>query len=685
MTQARPATNFVYIDFEFRETAESKLDVISVAFTIVESDTHIFRGSFWLRCDHEKRVFAKFFKPYLATHRLVAYALSAEARCLFDLFPDLTPKDIKGLDLYLTYRLLLNHNDDLEYGKQLINGVEKFTKKPKPKRQRTEKDQLDVDNSKAQYSLAACSYKLLGIKIDTEEKTRVRDIIIEGSLVQDSKDVILAYGESDIANLESIHKSQIHYFKKKLGYVCVDIDIAQDNMADYAIRTAWMERLGYPVNVTELKCFTSQIKEILTFAAETVNKEHPEIGAFQFNKKTYLYIKKEKPIRDWVEKNHDTSPPIVMTFEDRKDPARRKMVEELIAKQNLAAKWKRTDKNNISLALDSFRAFYTSESESFGGSLIRYLKTKQSLNGFTPSKTKRGSFYDYVGKDNRVRPYFGIYGSQSSRSQPAATGFLPLKAHWMRYFIQAKVGRAITGIDYASQEFLIAALLSSDEQMIEAYASGDVYLAFGKAAGLIPKDGTKDTHKRERNICKTLVLGISYDMGADGLAMRLTQVTKIIWNREQAEDLISTFYEIYDDYKRWKGEILREYEVEDMLQLKDGWAMLGGNENSRSVGNFPVQGAGACIMRKAVALAQDKGIDVIFTLHDALYAEHDVSVKDTGLEFCMREAFQWYFDFAKGSELIRLDYHTWGSGLKEEFYVDEKGEKDLNNYRKFFS
>ena len=93
---------------------------------------------------------------------IVSYALSAEARCLFELFPELRPADISGIDLYLNYRMILNHNDKLQYGKQLIKGKEKFTKKPKPKYERTEEDDLD-DSSKPEYSLPAATYKLLVI------------------------------------------------------------------------------------------------------------------------------------------------------------------------------------------------------------------------------------------------------------------------------------------------------------------------------------------------------------------------------------------------------------------------------------------------------------------------------------------------------------------------------------------
>ena len=195
---------------------------------------------------------------------------------------------------------------------------------------------------------------------------------------------------------------------------------------------------------------------------------------------------------------------------------------------------------------------------------------------------------------------------------------------------------------------------------------------------------SKETHKRERDICKTLVLGISYDMGPGALARRLKNTTGKNWSDDEAKELIDLFYEVYASYREWKWEIQEEYEG-GSLSLRDGWTMWGDNDNFRSVGNFPVQGAGAVIMRKAVALAQDSGLNVIYTLHDAIYVEHD-SVVLPPLADKMRWAFMSYFDNASGSDAIRLDVHTWGRGLTgSERYMDEKGEKDLKRYLPFFN
>ena len=71
-------------------------------------------------------------------------------------------------------------------------------------------------------------------------------------------------------------------------------------------------------------------------------------------------------------------------------------------------------------------------------------------------------------------------------------------------------------------------------------------------------------------------------------------------------------------------------------------------------------------MRKAVALAQDAGLNIIFTLHDALYImEKSEDIKDAMdlLSKCMKDAFVFYFHGAlkEYAALIRVDGKVWGA------------------------
>jgi hypothetical protein len=148
---------------------------------------------------------------------------------------------------------------------------------------------------------------------------------------------------------------------------------------------------------------------------------------------------------------------------------------------------------------------------------------------------------------------------------------------------------------------------------------------------------------------------------------------------------------------------LDEYEDEGYLKLKDGWYLWGDNDNFRSVGNFKIQGMGACIMRMADILCYEKGLYVPFTLHDALYILHpsdNLSLIDTACE-CLIEGFAHYYHGKKKdlARKIMLDVETWGPDFKgkntiktpkgrvvpvEDVHVDVRAIEEYKKFSKYF-
>ena len=674
-------THKLYLDFEFRNSSDDKLEIVCAAWK--NDDEEIQRV--WLQDDKspnycESFLFASHMAKLSYSHTFVAYAVEAEARCLYQLWEkhdEIPCPDMEWVDLYLEYRMMTNHNHDLAYGKQFIQGREVFTKPPKPKYDQTEEDKTDFHH-KPSHSMASAVYKMLGHVIDTEHKNEMRDLIISGNrFTQKNMRDVLDYCASDVKHLPDLHVALSQYLFRKLGATKKDLPRLQREIrlrGEYAARTARMTMLGYPINYDALKEFSNDTNEILRKEAEEVNRLHPEVSPFELDEKTGKFVQKAARLRGWL------------LNQDHK-------------------KWLKTERGANSLSLPAFEAHYSKESPNLGGAMVRYLKLKQSLNGFLPraaNSTKR-NFWDFVGNDKRVRPFFGIYGAQSARSQPGSMGFIPLKSNWMRAFIQPKPGRAIVGIDYGSQEFLISALMSEDDEMIKAYESGDPYLHFAKLDGAVPQDGTKETHKHERSIYKTVVLGISYLMGSKSLAAKLTTDLGRLYTQEEAQELINAFHAAFPDFAEWQQDLIETYGNSGRfarLKLPCGWYMWQDNKNAKSVGNMPIQGFGSCIMRKAVALAQDRGLDVIYTLHDAIYVEYsNIQDIDTLYE-CMDEAFRFYFpEHLKKRATCRMDIFTWGPELSkntsktlkgreyesDKIYVDAKGKNDYLKFLKYFS
>ena len=88
-----------------------------------------------------------------------------------------------------------------------------------------------------------------------------------------------------------------------------------------------------------------------------------------------------------------------------------------------------------------------------------------------------------VGRDGRNRAMLSAFRARTGRNQPSNTKFIFGPSVWLRGLIQPPLGCGIAYIDWQQQDFGIAAALSRDPLMMEAYRSGDPYLAFAARAG----------------------------------------------------------------------------------------------------------------------------------------------------------------------------------------------------------
>jgi hypothetical protein len=150
-----------------------------------------------------------------------------------------------------------------------------------------------------------------------------------------------------------------------------------------------------------------------------------------------------------------------------------------------------------------------------------------------------------VGKDGRNRTILSAFRSRTGRNQPSNTKYIFGPSVWLRGLIKPPLGQGVAYIDWSQQEFGIAAPLSGDQAMADAYHSGDPYLTFGKQAGAIPAEATKVTHKAQRELFKQCVLAVQYGMEADSLALRIGQPPIV------ARDLLAAHRETYQRFWRW--------------------------------------------------------------------------------------------------------------------------------------
>jgi hypothetical protein len=241
-----------------------------------------------------------------------------------------------------------------------------------------------------------------------------------------------------------------------------------------------------------------------------------------------------------------------------------------------------------------------------------------------------------VGADGRNRCLLSPFASRTGRNQPSNSKFIFGPSAWLRSLVKPAEGNALAYIDWSQQEFGIAAACSHDANMLEAYRSGDPYLAFAKQAGAVPAWATKHSHKRERALFKACTLGVQYGMGAESLAASIDD------NIDVARELLRLHRQTYPHFWRWSEGAIDHAMLFRYLQTLFGWRLnVGPDVNPRSLANFPCQANGAELLRLACCLMTERGIGVVAPVHDAVLIEGPTgTIQETvaAAQSAMREA-----------------------------------------------
>ncbi len=259
-----------------------------------------------------------------------------------------------------------------------------------------------------------------------------------------------------------------------------------------------------------------------------------------------------------------------------------------------------------------------------------------------------------VGTDGRNRVLLSPFASRTGRNQPSTAKFIFGPAVWIRSLIKPAPQMALAYLDYEQQEFGIAAALSDDGNMKEAYASGDPYLEFARQAAAVPSSATKESHPRERELFKSCALGVQYGMGETTMAARLGI------SAFEARDLLDLHRRVFRRYWQWSDAAQDFAMLHGYLEAVFGWKVhVVGETNPRSLRNFPLQANGAEMLRLACCLAADRGVCLCAPVHDALLIEAPAGEIDGAVDRCaqaMREASRVVlegFELRVESETIR--------------------------------
>jgi len=269
-----------------------------------------------------------------------------------------------------------------------------------------------------------------------------------------------------------------------------------------------------------------------------------------------------------------------------------------------------------------------------------------------------------VRADSRNAALLSAFRATTGRNQPSNAAWIFGLPSWMRGLIRPEPRRALAYVDWSQQEFGIAAALSTDPAMMDAYTSADPYLTFAKQAGAIGESATKASHPEIRDQFKCAVLATQYGQGPESLAKRIRK------SPAHARELLEYHRKTYPVFWRWSDAVLDFALTRRRLTTNFGWQIHVGSEaNTRSLRNFVMQATGAEILRIACVLAFESGIQIAAPVHDAVLIEAPTSEIDDAVAL-MQKIMQRASEVALGGFSLRSDAKLIHSPGR---FLDERG------------
>ena len=420
------------------------------------------------------------------------------------------------------------------------------------------------------FNLLDCC-KRFGIKTISETQKGVyRDLIVNNypNYSDTEKQKIIEYNVSDVVENEALFLAQVAEFEKRNPIFKTTLSQALFHGKANAV-VAKIEKNGVPVNYglySDMEKYFPQIKaqEI----EELKNAADVYVGDKWNNKKFEIFLDKLGLLKDWPR-----------------------------TKSGQIAKDDRT--------LYRYSSQYP---------VIQQIRESKFI---IEAKNLKGYM---VGKDKRSRTALKMFGTITGRTNPS-TATNPFGApRRMRNIIGTTKDKIIVYADWKSQEAVIQGALSQDQNIIAAVATGDPYLATAKLAKAVPESGTKKDYPSERDLYKQTYLAIGYGQTAFGLKIKLNI------SAAEASYLLSVLKRVYPTYFKWIDEHIKYCVARGYFETKFGWRFYVSDKesvNPRSLMNWPLQGHGSEILRRAIIDLDRAGYEISMPVHDAVLIHLD--------------------------------------------------------------
>jgi hypothetical protein len=311
--------------------------------------------------------------------------------------------------------------------------------------------------------------------------------------------------------------------------------------------------------------------------------------------------------------------------------------ERYLIRSGIAA-WPRLDTGRLDIDGDAFR-------------MMSHLPGIEGLHALRDSLGFIVKARLPIGRDGRNRPSLFPFGTATGRNAHAKSLY---NVHaGMRSFMVFPPEKIGAYLDWRTQEVGIAAALSGDQALLADYRGGDVYYALARLCGLTNDSDPAHWKKHNpevRQRMKALQLGINYGMGVPSLARGLDRHPLV------ASTIIERHKRTYPRFWRWRTDLVQHAMLDRRIESALGWPLqITSSPNQRTLFNFPMQSAGADMLRLAAVRLCEAGIVPSMLVHDGILLELDDALQVESAKEIMRSAGR---DICNGLE-IGVDVDQW--------------------------
>jgi hypothetical protein len=304
--------------------------------------------------------------------------------------------------------------------------------------------------------------------------------------------------------------------------------------------------------------------------------------------------------------------------------------ERYLIRSGIAA-WPRLDTGRLDIGGDAFR-------------MMSHLPGIEGLHALRDSLGFIVKARLPIGRDGRNRPSLFPFGTATGRNAHAKSLY---NVHaGMRSFMVFPPEKIGVYLDWRTQEVGIAAALSGDQALLAGYRGGDVYYALARLCGLTndPDPAHWKKHNPEvRQRMKALQLGINYGMGVPSLARGLDRHPLV------ASTIIERHKRTYPRFWQWRTNLVQHAMLDRRIESSLGWPLqITSSPNQRTLFNFPMQSAGADMLRLAAVRLCEAGIVPSMLVHDGILLELDDNLQLESAKEIMRSAGR---DICNGLEI----------------------------------